>query len=319
MRPDLDRAEPRRLLLLPLVLLLLSLAVIGHSFATGGGPLRLGLEFSGGTLVSLPTPETREALEARFAGYPLAGVREAGERKVLQFGPMDDRRLEGLASLLSTGYPDAQVEQVGEVMGRALQEQTAGLVAASFLMMSLVVAVKFRKLIPALTVIGSVGADLAAAVAFMRLAGVELSFGTLTALVMLIGYGVDSNILLAVHLLRKRERWAEGPPPVRGKPPPPPPPEPEVAAKVGEARRTGLMMSGTTLAVLGVIFAVASYALLAGFTQARILADISLVLLAGLSADLVNTWMLNAGLLRWHLERRPPEGQPPRRGRGVPP
>lgn len=315
MKPDLDLLTPRRLLLPPLLLLLGSLAIIAHSMATEGGPLRLGFEFQGGTLVGLPTAEGPAALEAKFAAYPLLGMREAGERKMLQFGPMDDRKLQELTSRISADYPGAQVESMGEVMGRALQGQTAGLVAVSFLLMSLVVLLTFRRLLPALTVIASAGSDLAAAVAFMRVAGVELSFGTLVALVMLIGYSVDTNILLTSRLLRPREALAEGVLLKRGRPKDVPPP-PTLVETIRQARRTGLMMSFTTMAVLGVLLAVASYALLAGYAQSRILQDISMVLLAGLGADLVNTWMLNVGILRWHLERdqeRAPEI--PRRGR----
>lgn len=302
----LDRIPPRRLLLPPLALLLVSGTVVLHALATTGGPLALGFEFQGGTLVSLPSPESPEELRARFSDYPLVSVREAGERKMIQFGPMEDRRLQDLASRVGADYPEAQIEQVGEVMGRALQEQTAGLVAVSFLLMSLVVLLSFRRALPALTIIAAAGSDLLAAMAFMRLAGIELSFGTLVALLMLIGYAVDTNILLTARLLRGRDPRAAGPPPARGRKPAPPPPEPSPAEKVREARRTGLMMTLTTLAVLGVLLAVSSYALLTGYSQSRILRDVSLVLVAGLLADLVNTWMLNAGvLLRLRLEGSP--------------
>lgn len=318
----LDRLPARLLVLVPLVLLLLSGAVISHAVVTTGGPLRLGFEFQGGTMVSLPSLEAPSALQARFADYSVVGVREAGERRMVQFGPMDDRRAQELTTRILADYPGAQVEAVGEVMGRALQEQTAGLVGVSFLLMSLVVLLTFRRPLPALIIVASAAGDLVVTVAFMRVAGVELSFGTLVALVMLIGYSVDTNILLTTRLLKARDPLAAGPPPVRGRKPAPPPTEPGLAEKVQEARRTGLMMSGTTLAVLGVLFAVSSYALLAGYGQSRILQDVSIVLLVGLGADLVNTWMLNAGLLRWHLERTPApadEGRrPPRRGRPAP-
>jgi len=35
-----------------------------------------------------------------------------------------------------------------------------------------------------------------------------------------------------------------------------------------------------------------------------ILKDISIVLLFGLVMDLMNTWLLNAGILRWYIERK---------------
>ena len=40
--------------------------------------------------------------------------------------------------------------------------------------------------------------------AFMRVAGIELSLGTLAALLMLIGYSVDSDILLTNRIIKRR-------------------------------------------------------------------------------------------------------------------
>jgi preprotein translocase subunit SecF len=35
-----------------------------------------------------------------------------------------------------------------------------------------------------------------------------------------------------------------------------------------------------------------------------IIRDISIVLIFGLIADMVNTWMTNVGILRWYIERQ---------------
>ncbi|MBI4362335.1 MAG: preprotein translocase subunit SecF [Euryarchaeota archaeon] len=317
--PDLS---PRRLILPPLLLLLVCAGVILHSVATTGGPFRLGFEFQGGTVATVSTNESPATLEGRFAGFPLLGVRDAGGRRLLQFGPMEAGRQQELTEVLGRDYGEAHIQQMGEVMGRGLQEQTVSLVLVSFLLMALVVVASFRRLVPALAVVLSAAADMAAAMAFMRLSGTELSFGTLVALVMLIGYSVDTDILLTNRLLR-----GPGGLPVAAVPGGPaepgrrgrrrsPAPESPVSLTLGEevrrARATGLTMAGTTLAVLAVLLGVSTLSAIA------ILRDISLVLIVGLLADLVNTWMLNTGILVWYLGR--PRGEPeverPMRGRG---
>jgi preprotein translocase subunit SecF len=54
-------------------------------------------------------------------------------------------------------------------------------------------------------------------------------------------------------------------------------------------------MVGTTLAA--VIIAII-------FTESETLRQIMLIILIGLIADIFNTWIQNAGILRWYVEHR---------------
>jgi preprotein translocase subunit SecF len=59
--------------------------------------------------------------------------------------------------------------------------------------------------------------------------------------------------------------------------------------------KTGLTMSTTTL--IAILIALI-------FAQSLILKQIMVILLIGLLVDLPNTWIQNAGILRWHLEKK---------------
>ena len=65
---------------------------------------------------------------------------------------------------------------------------------------------------------------------------------------------------------------------------------------------TGITMTTTTLAALVVMYLVStySYVLSPSLTQINLLSDISIVLIFGLLADLMNTWLLNTSILRWY-------------------
>jgi preprotein translocase subunit SecF len=65
---------------------------------------------------------------------------------------------------------------------------------------------------------------------------------------------------------------------------------------------TGLTMTTTALAALVAMFIVSS-GLVTSFTRIDIIRDISVVLIFGLIADMINTWMTNAGILRWYIGR----------------
>ena len=53
-----------------------------------------------------------------------------------------------------------------------------------------------------------------------------------------------------------------------------------------------------TLTTIGVMVVI----VIAGVSP--VITQIALVLLIGLLIDMVNTWLMNAGILRWYMERR---------------
>jgi preprotein translocase subunit SecF len=68
--------------------------------------------------------------------------------------------------------------------------------------------------------------------------------------------------------------------------------------------KTGLTMTTTTLAALVALFIVSSGSyIISSFTRIDIIRDISVVLIFGLIADMVNTWMTNVGILKWYIGR----------------
>jgi len=119
-------------------------------------------------------------------------------------------------------------------------------------------------------------ADIIVTAAIMQIIGIPLSLGTTAALLMLIGYSVDSDILLTTRVLKRRGKLED---------------------KLSGAFRTGIIMTTTTLSAVAAMWVVAT----AG--QIQIISQIASVLLIGLFVDLMNTWMLNAGILKGYVLR----------------
>jgi preprotein translocase subunit SecF len=184
-----------------------------------------------------------------------------------------------LIDLLNTEYGVGtyRIESISARFGKQYQTQALQAIAIAFILMAIVVFVVFRTFIPPLAVIFAAFSDIVIAVACMDLIGMELSLGTVAALLMLIGYSVDSNILLTTNLLRKKG---------------------ELNEKLRNTMRTGITMTSTTLSAVIAMFLVSFY------IDIPILKDISIVLLFGLVMDLMNTWLFNAGVLRWYIERK---------------
>ena len=279
--------DNRQLILIPLVVFVLSLLLLTFMITSSGAPVKLGMEFKGGTMIAVTTQETTDSLELKYSDYLIIDARSAGERVVMQFGPMDNIQQRSLEDDVMSAYSNVEIKQIGAVYGSALQDQALKAVIISFLGMAAVVFLIFRTVVPSFAVVLSALSDITIAAAFMNLAGIELTLGTVAALLMLIGYSVDSDILLTTRLLKRRGTTEE---------------------KVTRAMQTGITMTTTTLAAVVVMYLVSTYLYLfsSSLSQMSLLSDISIVLIFGLAADIMNTWLLNTGILRWHIEKTSP-------------
>ncbi len=278
--------DDRQLLALPLTILAVSLIILLYSFVHTGSPVTLGMEFQGGTQISVETTDSPAALKEAYSSYPIMDARQTGSRVIMDFGVMDDAKQRQLEQdiakeVTSKHYSNVQINQVGPIYGQELQAQAIEALIISFIGMAIVVFLLFRTPTPSFAVILSAFSDIMIALAFMKVVGVELSLGTLAALLMLIGYSVDSDILLTNRVLKRRGT---------------------VNDKISGAIHTGVTMTSTALVALVVMYVVSTYLYLIvpSFTQITLLSQISIVLIAGLFADIMNTWLLNTGILRWY-------------------
>jgi preprotein translocase subunit SecF len=274
----------RQLAAIPLALFLVSALILGFIFASTGSPVKLGMEFMGGTQISVATTQSAEALETQFSGYPIIDARETGSRVVMQFGPMSNEEQNQLTREVTSAYSGVEIKQIGPVYGASLQRQAVIAVILSFIGMAAVVFLIFKTFIPSVAVVLAAFSDIVIATAFMNVAGIELSLGTVAALLMLIGYSVDSDILLTTRVLKRRGTVPEN---------------------VSSAMKTGMTMTTTTLAALIVMYVVSTYSYLVipSFSEITLLSNISIVLVFGLVADILNTWLLNTSILRWYVTR----------------
>ena len=272
---NIEKYSPKQLVIIPLVLLAVSVVLLALNMVATGMPVTPGIDFSGGTAVTLVTADTREQLQSTFAGYPLVDISEGvNSGYFLKFGAMDDAEFRSLSALIYQKFPDARVDQIGETFGKTLQSQAVLALIFSFIGMSIVVFLSFRTFVPSGAVVLSAFADIVMTAAAMNIVGIPLSLGTLAALLMLIGYSVDSDILLTNRVLKRQGKLND---------------------KLTGAFHTGIIMTSTTLA------AVAAMLIVAWFGSVMILMEISAVLLIGLIFDVMNTWLTNVGILKWYV------------------
>ena len=271
---NIEKYSPQQLVVIPLVFLIISLVLLALNMAATGMPVTPGIDFSGGTAVTIITTDTPAQLQTTFAGYPLNDIGDVNNGKFLKFGIMDDAKYQSLSQLISQKYPDAKIDQIGESFGKSLQYQAVIAMIFSFIGMAIVIFLSFRTFVPSVAVVLSAFADMAMTAAVMNIVGIPLSLGTTAALLMLIGYSVDSDILLTNRVLKRQGKLND---------------------KLMGAFHTGIIMTSTTLAAATALFIVS------WFGSVQILMDIAAVLLIGLVADIFNTWLTNVGILKWYV------------------
>jgi preprotein translocase subunit SecF len=283
-REYIEKVQLRQMIVLPLLVLLIAFGIVGATYLTTGYPVHMGYEFVGGTVVSFASDKTPDEIMKEFEEYNPVSVKNYGQRKLIEFPPLTEEQLSSIRSKLS-GYKDVEIRQTSPLFGKTLQVQAIKAVLIAFFGMAIVVFIIFRTFIPSVAVVLSAFSDIVISIALMNIFGIKLTLATVAALLMLIGYSVDSDILLTNRLLRRKGEFTD---------------------RLVGAMKTGLTMTLTSLFAAFMLFIVASYSYVVSpaYTRIDILADIAVVLIFGLSVDIMNTWMLNAGLLRWYLTKK---------------
>jgi preprotein translocase subunit SecF len=281
-----SKYPPRKILMLPITIAVIAFIILGANYLSTGSPIKLGVEFTGGAVVTVPAVESKETITQKLAAYPITDFRSVGSQNMVQFGSMSESDYSNLAKLVNSQFKDASITYMGPLYSQDLLSQALRYIPISFLLMAIVVFVIFRTpLVSGIVVLCAI-LDISIAAASMNITGVKLSLGTVAALLMLIGYSVDTNILLTKTALTPRQTLT-------------------VDETIVSAMTTGLMMTGTTIAAVLALFVASNllYLVVPSFTRMDIIADISTVLLFGLLADIFNTWITNAQAIRWYMSR----------------
>ncbi len=275
--PGAARVRRYKLLMaIPLLLFLGSLGVLGYQYASTGEWVQRSIELKGGTVITLAGTADAAAAEQALPAAHVRTLRGFSGSSILIELPAEADAQQAVAALAAAGLPTAtsSVQTVGPALGSSFWLQTQiGLVAA-FMLMGLVVFFLFKNPVTSGYVILSVVADITVTLAAMQLLGIELTLAGLAALLLLIGYSVDTDILLTSRLTKRAGA---------------------VADNLRSAFRTGITMSTATLAALAAL-------LLSG--ASAVLSTIAIVLFIGILVDVLNTWVTNAGLLVWYLHRK---------------
>ena len=286
------------LLWIPFIMLALSFVIIGFYAFTTGEFIPRDVSLKGGVILTIPISKDidnvglERSLNSKFAknditvrllrnvGNPAGVVIEADIKG------SSKEELDALKSAvgkeLNIDLSKVQygLEVIGSSLGESFFKESLIALMVAFLFMGIVVFFYFRTFVPSIAVVLAAFSDMVVALAVIHLLGVKIGTAGIAAFLMLIGYSVDTDILLTVRVLKRKEGT--------------------LMERIASSIKTGMTMTITAIVAVTVAMIV---------TQSEVIKQIMLILLIGLTADIINTWIQNVGLLRLYAESRQKKGK----------
>lgn len=274
----------KHLLLIPLLLLVLSFGILAMNYVQSGEVIKRDISLTGGTSITIfdvtLTSEQQDTLRNQLENIFFQELtdRFSGEVQGIVIettADVDTARpiIEEVVGVELT-QENSSIEFTGASLSESFYRQLLFAVLTALVFMAIVVFLLFRTTVPSLAVILAAIADLIMTLAVASFLDMHLSAAGIVAFLMLIGYSVDTDILLTTRVVKRREG--------------------SLNERIQSAFKTGTTMTLTSMIAMGV-------ALLMVGSSSLILSQMFAILLIGLVFDLLNTWITNVSLLKWYV------------------
>ncbi len=275
----------RTLMIIPLIIFILSFIIVGVTINKTGDFIEKDVSLKGGTSITIYTDkeyELEDFLSKKFnKEFIVRKITEFGtnqQKGIIVEGEVKSKELkEALEGKLGFKLTDlnSSIEETAPSFGKSFYSQLLSAILIAFVLMAIVVFLVFRNLVPSLAVILSAIFDLVVTVAILNLIGVKISTAGIAALLLVLGYSIDTDLLLTTRLLKRKEG--------------------SLKERILGSIKTGLTMTVTTVVALTIGYFVSS---------SMVLKQMFLIIIIALLVDVISTWIMNTGILRWYLSRK---------------
>jgi preprotein translocase subunit SecF len=274
----------KKLIVIPWVLFILAaLVLVGNYFQTGDF-IRRDVSLKGGISITINAEygdvnDLELFLTERFPDASI-GIRTIESRGRISgliieaTDIQDEALLDAIREKIELTKENYSTETMGSSLGESFYQQMFIAMLLAFVCMGLVFQLYFKNIYGTTAALFSAFMDIFITLGIMTFFGMRLTAGGIAAYLMLIGYSIDTSILLSTKLLKERQDPLE-------------------------KRLTGALKTGMTMSAAGIVATGISFL----FTNNIILKQIMLILVVGLVMDILTTWIWNAGFLRFYLEK----------------
>ncbi|MFA5020220.1 MAG: protein translocase subunit SecF [Candidatus Pacearchaeota archaeon] len=271
-------------LIIPILILIASLFYLCSFSVKHGDLINKDITLTGGTSIQVESKadinELQKTLEAKFEEISIRQISNVitGEQVafIIETSASSEEVIPVLEDYLGIKLTseNSTIEFTGPSLSDSFYNQLKFAILLSFIFMAIVVFLIFRSFAPSMAVIFSAFADIVVSIAIVDLLGIKLSTAGIVSFLMLIGYSVDTDILLTARVLKRREG--------------------EINTRIFDAFKTGITMTLTSLAVVIIgLFLTSSFS--------KVFSQVFTILAIGLVIDIMNTWCTNASFLKWYI------------------
>lgn len=276
------------ILLIPIILLVIALVYLVKFQNENGDIIRKDVSLTGGTSITVfdSSVSVEDLQNSLLQQFPDLSIRTLSDFQtgaqtgfILETKAHVDEIRPALEDYLkySLTQENSSIEFSGSTLSQGFYQQLRLAVILAFLFMAIVVFIIFRTLVPSAAVVFAAFADIIMTLVVVNYLGIELSMAGVVTFLMLIGYSVDTDILLTTRVLQRGEQ--------------------SINKSIYGAFKTGIMMTLTAIVAVGI-------ALFFIRNSSEVLSQMFTILLIGLFFDILNTWVTNASMLKWYAEKK---------------
>ena len=276
----------KKLLFVSSGLLVVALIILGINYASTGSVIDKDISLKGGISITIDKEGLNAAEIFSFLTqkYPDVNVRTltdlSSRKNIGLIIESSDASEADLKAAFKEKIDFTEKEYSAEIYSSSFSDaffrQLIYVLIFSFILMAIVVWITFRTFIPSIAVILAAITDILVTIAVLSLFHFRISSGGITALLLVIGYSIDTDILLTTRLLKRRE---EGP----------------FYDRLKHSMTTGLTMTFAAIAALMVGY----------FIAIPIeLKQIFLIISIALFFDIITTYGGNAGILITYCKKK---------------
>jgi len=242
-------------------------------------------------LSKVPSEKTIDSLRKIFSGKADVKFNETASEITLTGFDLNKKNIEDTIKYYTNASINVEliernfvVDDFDPLLGKDFWNQSLNVFLIATIFMIFVVFLAFRDIIASLAVIVSAFCDITFALAGMSIFSIPLDPSSLVALITLVGYCVDTNIMLTARVMKTKSG--------------------EVNERIDKSFGTGVTMTGTTMAVMAIIIIFSTLIVHSNLAPIAKLNTIASVIFLGLIADFMSTWLTCTGIMKWYIEEK---------------
>jgi len=278
----------KKLLIIPLAILIFSLVYVGIFYSKHNDLFYKDISLTGGTSATVyekgDISTIEKDLSSKLDDLTVRGIYDLTTNEQTAIIISTTTSSEDTKIILENYFghtlteKNSSFEFSGASLSQSFYKQLIIALLVAFIFMAIVIFIIFRSFVPSTAIVLSAFADMLMTLVVVDILGIKISSAGIVAFLMLIGYSVDTDILLTSRVLKRVG-------------------EEHLNERIFDSFKTGITMTLTAIASIGV-------ALLVVKSFSYVLEQIFIIILIGLFFDMVNTWITNVSILKWYMERK---------------